>query len=118
MEGLTMKYLVMAFFLFAIGGAYADDVQKEQRDFLNGWLSSLLNSRADKSWAAGIYAAPMTAAYLGTVAGISVKSDEAIPLDMLVVRCEASCPKDSEGVAMPVGTKMASYRGVIKIPRQ
>lgn len=104
-----MRYLPIVFLLASIMAAQAQGATKA---FLNGWVSAILDGRAEKAWVPGLYAEPTTAQALGTVAGATVKSDAALPPGMLVIRCESSCPKDNEGVPLPNGSKMASYRGI------
>lgn len=55
-------------------------------DFLNEWVSSVLDRRADKSWTPSLHASPADAEYLGTVSGLPVAADDAVAARTLVMR--------------------------------
>lgn len=92
------KYLVLAMVLASILPAAAQSIASQ----LDVWVSTIVEKRFKKEWTPKLYAAPATAAQLGTVGGIAVTSDPAMKEKALQLRNVEAFPDIDQFTRQPI----------------
>lgn len=88
--------------LASIVPAAAQMVEDHRKQSLDSWITYVVLNRFKKAWTPQLYAAPATAAELGTISGMQVTADPAMKEKVLQMRNLEAFPDTEEFTGKPI----------------
>lgn len=108
LDGVVERHIYAQMVTLPLSGALTPE---QRRLSLENWVSFIVNGRVKKEWTPTLYAAPDTAAMLGTIDGMVVAADPSMKEGRLQMRNAEAFPDTHQftrqPIVVPAGSVMA-----------